>query len=80
MNNSGTLSNEIYAVLQPPKYAALSQNVNRNANPDIGGLCYKCNKFVKDDLTEPNQLDITITYDGQQELQKRDSISSGIIH
>lgn len=79
VNNSGTLSNEIYRnSFHNLKYATLSQNVNRNANPDIGGLCYKCNKFVKDDLTEPNQLDITITYDGQAGITKGIAYHQGL--
>ncbi|MCK9423841.1 MAG: C25 family cysteine peptidase [Bacteroidales bacterium] len=67
VNNSGTLSNEIYRnVFHNLKHATLSQNVNRNYNPplNLGGLCYKCNKFVKDDLTEPNIFDFSITYEG----------------
>ncbi|HNX85738.1 MAG TPA: FG-GAP-like repeat-containing protein, partial [Bacteroidales bacterium] len=68
VNNSGTLSNEIYRnSFHNLKYATLSQNVNRKYDPPLylGGLCYRCNKFVKDDLTEPNVFDFSITYDGQ---------------
>jgi len=67
VNNSGTLSNEIYRnTFHNLKYATISQNVNRNYNPPLhlGGLCYRCNKFVKDDLTEPNKYDFAITYAG----------------
>jgi len=66
VNNSGTLSNEVYRNnFYNLKYATLSQNVNRNYNPPLhlGGLCYKCNKFVRDDLTKPNSIDLSITYD-----------------
>ena len=68
VNNSGTLSNEIYRnTFHNLQIATLSQNVNRNYNPPLhlGGLCYKCNKFLKDDFTEPNVFDFVITYDGQ---------------
>jgi hypothetical protein len=68
VNNSGTSSNEIYRnTFHNLRFATLSQNNNRNYNPPLhlGGLCYRCNKFVKDDLTEPNWSDFTITYDGQ---------------
>ncbi len=79
VNNSGTLSNEIYRnTFHNLKFATLSQNINRNANPDIGGLCYRCNKFVKEDMTEPNQLDFTITYDGQPGITKGIAYHQGL--
>lgn len=68
VNNSGTSHNEIYRnTFHNLKFATVSENVNRNYDPPLhlGGLCYRCNKFIKDDLTEPNRLDFTITYDGQ---------------
>ena len=68
VNNSGTSSNEIYRnTFHNLKFATVSQNVNRNYDPplNLGGLCYKCNKFVKDDLSEPNAFDFAITYVGQ---------------
>jgi len=67
VNNSGTSPNEIYRnTFHKLKYATLSQNENRNAEDTLGGLCYKCNKFVKDvTLTEPNEQDIVITHEGQ---------------
>ena len=68
VNNSGTDNNEIYRnTFHNLKFATLSQNKNRNYDPPLhlGGLCYKCNKFITDYLTEPNQIDFAITYDGQ---------------
>lgn len=66
VNNSGILPNEIYRNrFHNLRFATLSQNVNRNDDQsyDATGLCYKCNKLVKDDLTEPNLFDFAITYD-----------------
>jgi hypothetical protein len=66
VNNAGTVPNEIYRNrFHHLKFATLSQNENRNYSQplDLGGLCYKCNKFVKDNLTEPNWFDFAITYD-----------------
>lgn len=66
VNNSGILPNEIYRNrFHNLRFATLSQNVNRNSDPANGGLCYRCNKLVKDDLTEPNLFDFAITFDGQ---------------
>jgi len=68
VNNSGTNNNEIYRnTFHNLKFATVSQNKNRNYDPPLhlGGLCYKCNKFITDSLTEPNKIDFTITYDGQ---------------
>lgn len=65
VNNSGTAPNEIYRNrFHNLKNATISQNVNRSYNPplDLGGLCYKCNTFVKEDGTEPNLVDFAITY------------------
>ncbi len=66
VNNSDTLPNEVYRNrFHHLKYATLSQNENSNYNPPLhlGGLCYNCNKFLKDDLSEPNLFDFAITYD-----------------
>jgi hypothetical protein len=68
VNNSGTSPNEIYRNrFHNLKFAAILQNENRNYNPPLhlGGLCYKCNKFIKDESQpEPNRFDFAITYDG----------------
>ena len=69
VNNSGTDPNEIYRnTFHNLKFATISQNENRNYDPPLhlGGLCYKCNKFIKDESQqEPNRFDFAITYDGQ---------------
>lgn len=68
VNNSETLPNEIYRNrFYHLKFATLSQNENRNYDPPLhlGGLCYKCNKFIKDESQqEPNRFDFAVTYDG----------------
>ena len=75
VNESGPLPNEIYRNrFYDLKLATLSQNINRNADPGLGGLCYKCNKFIKDDLSGgTNRVDFTITFDG-------DPTNKGIAH
>jgi len=68
INNSGTPSNEVYRnTFYNLCYATVSQNENRNYNPPLhlGGLCYKCNQFVREDLEKPNSYDFSITYNMQ---------------
>ena len=66
VNNSGTLSNEIYRnTFHNLKIATLSQNENRNPDDDNGGLCYRCNKFIKNDsMAGPDNFDFAITFSG----------------